>query len=159
MAIALKSCAMCRGQLELSSIEKVSAENDPLKVTILGMPAAKCAKGHAAPVNRDFLLWLLRELRERLASALPAAQARGMLFRKYLCACGRELPGKPQQRQAFQIDMAFEGAPAFKAELEMPVYQCGGCGKAQLRSHDELRKAAANAMVDICDRAGFPHSG
>ncbi len=159
MAIALKSCAMCRGKLELASIEKVFAENGPLKMTLHGMPAAKCAKGHAAPVHQDFLLWLLRETRERLASVLPAAEAKGMLFKKYLCACGGELPGAAEQRQQFGFDLAFEDAPAFRIELEMPVYKCGGCGKAQLRSLDEQRKAAANAMVDVCDRAGFPHSG
>lgn len=159
MAIALKSCERCRGPLELGSIEKVSAENGPLKMTIHGMPAAKCAKGHAAPVHQDFLLWLLHGVRDRVVSLLPAAEAKGLLFRKYLCACGRELSAGAEQRRGFAFDLAFEGAPEFKVELEMPVYRCEGCGKSLLRSPDELRKAASTGMVDICDRAGFPHSG
>jgi hypothetical protein len=159
MAIALKSCAMCRGTLELTSIEKVSAENGPLKMTIHGMPAGKCAKGHAAPVHQDFLLWLLQGVRERLGSVLPAAEAKGLLFKKYLCACGKELAAGAGQRQGFTFDLAYEGAPAFKVELEMPVFKCEGCGKSLLRSLDDLRKAVANGMMDVCDRAGFPHSG
>jgi hypothetical protein len=159
MAIALKNCMMCRGKLELANIEKLSAENGPLKMTIHGMPAGKCAKGHAAPVHQDFLLWLLQSARERLGSVLPAAQAKGMLFKKYLCECGKELSAGAGQRQGFAFDLAFEDAPAFKVELEMPVYKCEGCGKSLLRSLDELRKAVSSSMVGICDRAGFPHSG
>lgn len=159
MAIALKSCPVCGGKLELTSIEKVVTENDSLTMSVHGMPAAKCAKNHAAPVHRDFLLWLLYELRERLASMLPAAQSKGLLFKKHLCACGKELPGTPQQRQAFPFDLAYEDSPAFKVELEVPVYKCEGCGKEQLRSLDDMRKATGTAMVAVCDRAGFPHSG
>ena len=159
MAIALKNCAVCGGKLGLESIEKVSAENGPLKITVYGMPAVKCAKGHAAPVHRDFLLWLLQGIRDRLGSVLPAAEAKGMLFKKYLCSCGKELPGTTGPQQAFPFDFSYEDSPGFKVELEMPVFKCEGCGKAQLRSMDELRKTTANSMMDICDRAGFPHSG
>ena len=158
MAIALKNCATCRGKLELASIEKVAGESGPLKMTVYGMPAGKCAKGHAAPVHQDFLLWLLQESRQRLGAVLPAAEAKGMLFKKYLCSCGKELPGIPEKTQAFPSELAYEGAPAFRIEFEVPVYTCG-CGKTQLRSLEELRKRFADAMVDICDRAGFPHSG
>ena len=158
MAISLKSCRMCREATQLAAIGELAAEEGPLKIRVLGMPAAKCAKGHAAPVHQDFLLWLLHELRARQAE-LPAAQAKGLLLKKYLCACGKELPGKSEARRMFPLEFAFEGAPAFKVELDMPVYACGGCGKEQLRSADEMRKATANAMVDICDRAGFPNSG
>ena len=158
MAISLKACLMCRGATQLTAITEVAAEEGPLKLKVLGMPAAKCAKGHAAPVHQDFLLWLLGGIRER-GAALPAAEAKGMLLKKYLCACGKELPGKAESRRAFPFEFTYEGAPAFKVEVDMPSYKCGGCGKEQLRSSEELRKLTTNAMVDICDRAGFPHSG
>ena len=48
---------------------------------------------------------------------------------------------------------------ALSVEFEAPVYQCAACGKRQLRSAAEIRKALSHAMVGICDRAGFPHSG
>jgi predicted RNA-binding Zn-ribbon protein involved in translation (DUF1610 family) len=158
MAITLKGCAMCRGATQLAAIGELVVEEGPLKLKVDGMPAAKCAKGHATPVHQDFLLWLLGGLRERQAG-LPAAEAKGLLMKKYVCACGKELPAKTESRRGFPFDFAYEGTPAFKVELDMPVYKCPGCGKEQLRSADELRKAVTTAMVDVCDRAGFPHSG
>ena len=158
MAIALRPCAMCRGAVQLTAIDKVVGESGAVTLTAEGMPALKCAKGHAAPVHGDFLLWLMAQLRENLAG-LPAGEEKGLLFKKHFCACGKELPAKSVARQAFPFQLAYEGAPAFKVELEAPVYPCPGCGKSQLHSAGELRKALSHAMVGICDRAGFPHSG
>jgi hypothetical protein len=55
--------------------------------------------------------------------------------------------------------MTYQGAPAFKAEIEMPVYKCAGCGKEQLRSAKELQGHTAQAIAALNDAAGFPHSG
>ena len=61
MNTKVKHCARCSNALEPASLEQVSAGESPLKLTLSGMPVLKCAKGHAAPVHRDFLLWLMRE--------------------------------------------------------------------------------------------------
>ena len=144
--------------MEMKILEPLSAEDKPLALRVTGMPAAKCPKGHAAPYDRNFMLWLIHELKAR-AAALPGGEEKGMLLKKYLCACGSELAGKPEKRQAFPFDMAYEGAPAFKAEIDMPVYKCTGCGKEQLRSGKEVQKHAAQAIASLNDAAGFPHSG
>ena len=154
----IKHCPRCGNAVELKTLDKVSADDKPMSLTVTGMPAAKCAKGHAAPMDRDFMLWLIHELKGR-AGALPAAQEKGMLFKKYLCACGAELAAKSEKRQPFPFDMAYQGAPAFKAEVEMPVYKCSGCGKEQLRSARELQGHTAQAIASLNDAAGFPHSG
>ena len=158
MAIALKNCAMCRGKLELASIEKVAGESGPLKMTVYGMPAGKCAKGHAVPVHRDFLLWLLHELRER-QGGLAAAEAKGMLFKKYHCGCGAELPAQPARSATFGFDMAYPESPAFTVEIEVAVYKCPGCGKEQARSAKDVAGATPAAVAALNDAAGFPHSG
>jgi DNA-directed RNA polymerase subunit RPC12/RpoP len=158
MAIVLKHCAMCSGPLELKTVEKLSVEDKPLAMTVFGMPLARCAKGHSAPVHRDFMLWLIRELKGR-ESSLPAATEQGMIFKKYLCSCGKELEAKDGGRKSFAYDLAYEGAPAFRVELDMPVYKCPGCGKEQLRSLKELQKATPVAIAGLNDAAGFPHSG
>lgn len=158
MAIALKQCPMCRGSLELKSMDKVSGEHAPLTITVLGMPAGVCANGHASPVHRDFLIWLIHQLRERRAQ-IPAAEEKGMLFKKAFCACGAELPAGPGERRTFGYDLVFEGAPGFKVEMEMPMHQCAKCGKEQLRSAKAVAAAASHAMVGVCDAAKFPHSG
>jgi DNA-directed RNA polymerase subunit RPC12/RpoP len=142
----------------MKTLDRVSAEDAPLKLTVTGMPAAKCAKGHAAPIDRDFMLWLIQELKIR-GGSLAAGEAKGMVFKKYTCACGKELESKSEKRQSFPLDLAYQGAPAFRAELDMPVYKCTGCGKEQLRSTKELQGHTAQAIAALNDAAGFPHSG
>jgi hypothetical protein len=154
----IKHCPRCSNAVEMKTLGTVSGEDAPLKLTVGGMPAAKCAKGHAAPFDRDFMLWLIHELKGRGAS-LPSGEAKGMLFKKYHCACGKELAPESEKRQSFPFDLAYQGAAAFKAELEMPVYQCTGCGKEQIRSAKELQGHTAQAIAALNDAAGFPHSG
>ena len=154
----LKHCPRCSNAVEVKTLERLSAEDAPLKLMVAGMPAAKCAKGHAAPIDRDFMLWLIQELKAR-GGSLPAGESRGMVFKKYICACGKELQAKSEKRQSFPLELAYQGAPAFRAELDMPVYKCTGCGKEQLRSTRELQGHTAQAIAALNDAAGFPHSG
>lgn len=153
-----KSCPLCRAPVEQQTLGRLSAEDAPLKLTVEGMPAVRCAKNHAAAVDDDFMLWLIQELKER-AAALPAGTEQGMVFKKYLCACGKELASKPQRRQAHPQQLSYEGYPAFRAELELPVYKCSGCNKEQLRSGKDATKHTAQAVAALNDAAKFPHSG
>jgi len=153
-----KTCAVCGAPVQLATIDK-SGEYSPLKVSVQAMPAAKCTHGHAAPVEPEFMLWLIRELKEK-EGTLPAARETGMLFfKKYTCACGAALAASSDRREVFSFDMAHEGYPAFKAQVEMPVYKCTGCGKEQLRSQQAIRGDTSQAVVKLHDAAGFPHAG
>ena len=143
--------------MEQTALGRLSGADKPLNLTLTGMPARKCTKGHASPVHRDFMLWLIQEVKAR-AAGLPAGTEKGLLMKKYLCSCGAEL-GAEAGRKAFSFDLAFEGTPPFKGEIEMPVYKCGACGKEQLRSGTEAPRHVAQAVVAINDAAGFPHSG
>jgi hypothetical protein len=158
MAIRLRPCGMCRGAVTLRKIDTVAGESGPLGIAVQGMPALKCDKGHAGPVHPDFLLWLMGELRRREAG-LPAGEEKGLVFKKYLCACGKELPAKPERRESWPFELAYPETAPFQVTLEMPLYKCAGCAKEQLRSQGEARKALSHAMVEVCDRSGFPHSG
>jgi hypothetical protein len=152
-----KSCPLCGGVVERHTLERLSAEAAPLTLTVEAMPAARCVKNHFSPVDRDFMLWLIHELKEREA-ALPAGTESGMIFKKYLCACGKELAPKSERRQAFTQELVYDGYPVFKAEVEMPMYKCGGCGKDQLRSTKEVHKHTSLAIMALNDAAKFPHS-
>ena len=154
----IKHCPRCSNPVQMQSLDSVSAEGAPLKLTLRGLPVAKCAKGHAAPIDRDFMLWLMHELKNR-GGALPGGEAKGMLFKKYFCACGGELAAKSERSQKFPVDLAYQGASPFQAEFEMPVFKCAKCGKEQLRSAKELQGHVAQAIVSLNDAAGFPHSG
>jgi hypothetical protein len=154
----IKRCPRCPNLVEMKILDPLAVEDGPLRLAVSGLPAMKCPKGHAAAVDGEFMLWLIHELKGR-GGALPAAEAKGLLFKKYHCACGAELAAKPERRQAFPLDLGYQGVPAFSAELEMPLYKCAGCGKEQLRSAKELQGHVAQAIAALNDAAGFPHSG
>jgi hypothetical protein len=142
-----------------ATLDKVSAAESPVRLSLLGVPVLSCAKGHRAPAHRDFMVWLLHELRDKHLPAIPGGEAKGMLFKKYHCACGAELPSQPTRSASFGFDMAYPESPAFKAEIEVPVYKCGSCGKESARSAKELAGATPGAVAALNDAAGFPHSG
>jgi hypothetical protein len=159
MALKVPHCARCSGACELKTLASVSAEEGPLKLTLLEMPVFACPKDHKAPVHRDFMLWLIHEIRAREAQ-IEAGKEEGMLFKKHLCGgCGKELAPKPERRQAFRYELKYEDLAPFSIQIEMPLYKCSGCGKEQIRSTKELHGKVPAAMVGINDSAGFPHSG
>ena len=152
-----KSCPRCSGALQQKTLGIVSVESAPLRLTVEDMPAAICAKNHSVPVDNDFMLWLIQELKGREA-ALPAGEEKGAIFKKFVCSCGKELAAKSERRQAFPLELAYAGYPAFSAAIEMPVYKCSGCGKEQLRSVKEAQKHTSQAIAELNDAAGFPHA-
>jgi hypothetical protein len=152
-----KSCPRCSGAVQQKTLGIVSVESPPLRLTVEAMPAASCARNHSAPVDGEFMLWLIQELKGRTA-ALSAGVEKGALFKKYLCACGKELAAKSERRQSYPLDLAYAGYPAFKAAIEMPVYRCAGCGKEQVRSVKDAQKHTSQAIAELNDAAGFPHA-
>jgi hypothetical protein len=159
MALKIPHCARCSGACELKTLPSVSGEDGPLKLSVLQMPVFACAKNHNAPVHRDFMIWLIQEIRAREAQ-IAAGKEQGMILKKHLCGgCGKELAAKPERRQAFPYTLQYEGAPPFKLEIEMPLYKCTGCAKEQVRSTKDLHGHVPSAMVGVNDGAGFPHSG
>ena len=159
MALRIPHCAMCSGACELKTLPSASGEAGPLKITVLEMPVFACAKNHKAPVHRDFMLWLIQQIRAREAQ-IAAGKEEGMIFKKHLCGgCGKELASKPERRQAFPYELKYEELAPFKLQVEMPLYKCTGCAKEQIRSAKDLHGHVAQAVVGINDGAGFPHSG
>jgi hypothetical protein len=142
-----------------ATLDKVSAAETPVRLSLLGLPVLSCAKGHRAPVQRDFMVWLLHELRDKHVPSIPGGEAKGMLFKKYNCTCGAELPAQATRNAAFGFDLAYPEAPAFRGEIEVPVYKCAGCGKESARSAKEMAAATPAVVAALNDAAGFPHSG
>jgi hypothetical protein len=159
MIAKVKICSRCSGAMSATALDKVSAGEPPVRISMSGFPVLACAKGHHAPVHRDFMVWLMHELRDQHAKAIPAGEAKGMLFKKYHCACGAELPAQPARNASFAFDLAYPDVPAFKGAIEVPVYTCGSCGKEQARSAKEIAGATPAAIAALNDAAGFPHSG
>ena len=159
MALKVPRCVKCVSACELKTLPSVDALDGPLKLTLLEMPLFACAKNHRVPVHRDFMLWLIQELRAR-EGQIVAGKEEGMLFKKHLCgACGKELALKPEGRRAFPFELKYEELAPFKVEFDMPLYKCTACGKEQIRSTKDLHGHVAQAIMGINDAAGFPHSG
>ncbi|HEX9182302.1 MAG TPA: hypothetical protein VF876_03500 [Burkholderiales bacterium] len=142
-----------------ATLEKVSAAEAPVRLSLLGLPVFACAKGHRSPVHRDFMVWLMRELRDKQVPAIPGGEAKGMLFKKYHCACGAELPSQAAREASFGFELAYPEAAPFRGEIAVPVYKCGSCGKELARSAKEIAGATPAAVAALNDAAGFPHSG
>ena len=159
MALKIPRCARCSGACELKVLPSVSAEEGPLKLSLLEMPVFACAKDHRAPVHGDFMIWLIQQIRAHEGD-IPAGKEEGMIFKKHLCgACGKPLAAKSERRQAYPYELKYEELAPFKVQMEMPLYKCESCGKEQIRSTKDLHGQVPMAMVGINDSAGFPHSG
>jgi hypothetical protein len=159
MALKIPRCGRCSGACELKTLASISAEDGPVKLTLLEMPVFACAKNHKAPVHGDFMLWLIHEIRAR-EGQIAAGREDGMIFKKHLCGgCGKDLAPKPERRQVFPYELKYEDLAPFKLQIDMPLYKCTACGKEQIRSTKDLHGHVAQAMVGINDGAGFPHSG
>ena len=159
MALKVPHCARCSGACELKTLASVSAEDGPLKLTLLDLPVFACAKDHKAPVHGDFMIWLIHEIRAREAQ-IEAGREEGMLFKKHLCgACGKDLAAKSERRRVYPYELKYEELAPFKVQIDMPLYKCSACGKEQIRSTRDLHGRVPAVMVGINDDAGFPHSG
>ena len=159
MALKIPRCAKCVSPCELKTLPSVDALDGALKLTMVNFPMFACAKNHKLPVHRDFMLWLIGEIRAR-ESQIAAGKEEGMIFKKHLCgACGKDLASKSERRQEFPYDLKYEELAPFKVLIDMPLYKCTACGKEQIRSTKDLHGHVAQAIMGINDAAGFPHSG
>jgi len=159
MASKTSRCARCSSACELKTLPPVSGQDGTLKLTLLEMPAMVCSKGHKAPVERDFMLWLIQELRQ-YSEQLAAGREEGLLFKKHLCgACGKDLGAKPERTETFSRELKYQDLAPFRAQIEEPLYKCTACGKEQLRSAKDVQRQVPRAIMGVNDAAGFPHSG
>jgi hypothetical protein len=151
-------CPHCRMPMDPGPkpLGPLSGEHGALRLTLENLPARVCPDGHHAPVDPDFMFWLIQELKER-ASKLPAAEERGLLLKKSVCGCGRELAAAADHREIVRETVSFEGGPAFSAEFDFAMHRCPGCGAAQLRSRKQALADVSHSLAGITDAARFPH--
>ena len=159
MALKIPRCAKCVSPCELKTLPSVDALDGSLKLTVLDFPIFACGKDHKLPVHRDFMLWLIQEIRAR-EGQIAAGKEEGMIFKKHLCgACGKDLAAKSERRRVYPYELKYEELAPFKVQIDMPLYKCSACGKEQIRSTRDLHGRVPAVMVGINDDAGFPHSG
>lgn len=154
-------CPHCSTTMDgtVTTLDPVGGEHGALKLTIEKLPALVCPKGHHAPLDGDFMFWLIQELKERVGK-IPGGTEKGMVMKKHACCgCGKELAARSDHRETVREPISYEGKHAFSALLDLAMHKCPGCGKSQLRSVKEAQRDVSHTMADVTDNAGFPHSG
>jgi len=156
----VKRCPHCRSPMDPTprALPPLSGEHGSLRLTIEELPAVVCPNGHHAPVDPDFMYWLIQELKER-AGKVPGGQDKGLFLKKYVCTCGSILDARSDHRETVRERIAYEDRLRFDAFFEFAMHKCPGCGKSQLRSGKEAQRDVAHSLAGITDAARFPHSG
>jgi len=154
---AAKSCRQCGAELALARLDAMRGEESGLALSIEGMPAYTCVKGHKRFLTADFPLRLIDSLAKADAPNLPMAQKKGLLKKRYLCpGCGGELPDEAGTHATHEHALALKDSAPFSATLSVPLYHCSGCGVAAMRPGDEMTNALMKAATQAFRSAGIP---
>lgn len=152
-----KSCDRCRGETELTVIDEVGGEADPLRITLNNLPLLRCDQGHQQFVRPQFGAELLEHLTQQDEPGLPAGEEKGLFMKKYLCAsCGAELEARSDHRHTFSIEVPLDDVEPVGVELSMPVYRCPTCAHEQMHSLKEVRKLTPLALAGAFQAAEIP---
>jgi hypothetical protein len=157
MATKPRACSQCRRETTLTGLEPVSGAEKTLTVKLHGLPVLVCPSGHRQFAHPEFPIWLLEQIVEKDVPKLPAGEGKGMLFKKYHCSCGAELPSRPDQQRTFPVEVSLRDLAPFRVELTVPVYKCAACGKAQAHSLKELQERAPAALAHAFQEAKIAH--
>jgi len=152
-----KSCDRCRGETELTVIDEVGGEADPLRITLNNLPLLRCGQGHQQFVRPQFGAELLEHLTQQDEPGLPAGEEKGLFMKKYLCEnCGAELEPRADHRHTFSIEVPLDDVEPVGVDLSMPVYRCSACAHEQMHSLKEVRKLTPLALAGAFQTAEIP---
>lgn len=152
-----KSCKQCGAELALARLEAMRGAESGVTLSIEGMPAYACAKGHKRFLTPDFPLRLIDSLAKAATPDLPVAQKKGLLKKRYLCpGCGGELPDEAGTHATLERALALKDSAPFNATLSVPLYRCGGCGVSAMRPGAETTNALMKAAAQAFQSAGIP---
>jgi len=152
-----KTCKQCGEALALARLEAMRGEEAGVALSIEGMPAYACAKGHKRFLTADFPMRLIDSLVKAESPDLPVAQKKGLLKKRYLCpGCSGELPNEAGTHATVERALALKDSAPFSATLSVPLYHCGGCGVAAMRPGEEVTNALMKAAAQAFQTAGIP---
>jgi hypothetical protein len=150
MKVNTMRCKLCHGEMALRSLEAMAGEEHGVRMSIEGMPAMQCAKGHKRFVVPDFAVRLMKALlEEEKLVPLDAAAQKGLLRKRYCCPqCGQELGGGGSVEAKRVLEL--NGLEAFGVQVELPKFRCPACGRESVPPEkavvDDLMKASVNAF-------------
>jgi hypothetical protein len=144
-----KSCKACGSETKVSTLGSFRGEEGPVAVIVNGMPALVCAQNHKRFLYPDFVTRLMDFVAdpEKIAPQPPAVK-RGLFKKRYHCSgCDAELPEAPTGKSERGLDANLKNAAPFKVVVQVALYKCGGCGREQVLSNEEVGESAFKAVA------------
>jgi hypothetical protein len=152
-----KSCKQCGADLALARLEAMRGEEAGVALSIEGMPAYACVKGHRRFLAPDFPLRLIDSLAKLDAPDLPVARKKGVFKKRYLCPdCGGTLPDEAGSHAMLERTLTLLDSTPFSAKVSVPLYRCGGCGVAAMHPGEDTTNALMKAAAQAFQTAGIP---
>lgn len=152
-----KTCKQCGADLALARLEAMRGEQSGLALSIEGMPAYACTKGHRRFLAADFPLRLIDSLAKADAPELPVARKKGLFKKRYLCpGCGGELPDEAGTHATLERTLTLMDSAPFSATVSVPLYRCGSCGVAAMHPGEDRTDALMKAAAQAFQTAGIP---
>ena len=147
MTKPLAACSKCKGEMSPKVHGPFHGEEGGLRLTLVEMPYAACPQGHKRFLGASFSASLM----DLVANPdtyrdVPSAIRKGLLAKRYHCpGCGQELPAAPTGHRNVELAAEIGKAAPFRIVVEVPVFQCDGCGKESVRSAAETGGLALKA--------------
>ncbi len=152
-----KTCKQCGAELALARLDAMRGEESGVALSIDGMPAYACDKGHKRFLTADFPMRLIDALAKAETPDLPVARKKGLLRKRYLCpGCGDALPDEAGTHTTLERSLALKDSAPFNTTLSVPLYRCAGCGAAAMRPGEEMTNALMKAAAQAFQSAGIP---
>lgn len=154
--MATRICARCHTAMNPAVLDSAEGEAAPLTLRLCRMPVLSCSAGHRRFVRPQFARELVEQLMAADQARIPVGEEKGLLFKRYYCACGTELGKEADHRETYGFDVALADSEPFRVELTAPVYRCPKCARQQLHSLKELRSRMPQALAEAFRAAGIP---
>ena len=130
----------------------MSGRSELVTVTLTGLTARPTSKGPRY-VYGNFGSDFMQALHKRLVGP----KRRGLLRSKLHCPkCDRSLDETQVRPVAVAADVELSRVPPIHLEIEMPGWECEGCGRRIVMIHDRnIQSTLTDALIDAFNRAGL----
>jgi len=142
-----KPCSKCKGEMSKQILDPFQGEEGGLKLSVQQMPSLICSQGHKRFIHIEFAAQLMDLMASPdTFSSIPGAAKKGLFKKHYHCPrCDVELPASPTGQETLEVVADLSKAEPFKVVIEVPVFQCSGCGKVSIHSAEESGRLAFKA--------------
>jgi len=133
--------------MSMQILDPFQGEEGGLKLSVHQMPSLICEQGHKRFIHIEFAAQLMDLMASpETFSSIPSAAKKGLFKKRYHCSgCDMELPAVPTGQEKLEVVADLSKAEPFKVLIDVPVFQCDGCGKASIHSAEEAGRLAFKA--------------